>query len=207
MTELSILPTGATELHLQYNGQNEPQPAYLELDLKAGQLYADTDSQIGSGAPASVHHGFDRRYGIPALTGAAADRLLAEIGPLAQRMLADWEEVWDGNNMVARLGKDAVAAEEEIEEIVARYEDKYAVDPAELIAVWDLDGATNGCEAEEYEITADTTDERLDEIAAQIRADMADCDSTGRTSDTVVVVGLNAYLRDLRSNAATDDED
>ncbi|MFF6794345.1 hypothetical protein ACFY9C_35345 [Streptomyces filamentosus] len=204
-TELTILPTGAAELHLQYDEQAEPQSAYLELDLEAGRLYADTDAVIGSGSPDSVRHGFDRRYRIPALTGQAADRLLEEIRPLAQRMLADWEKVWDGNNLVARLGEDALAAEEEIEAIVARYEDEHDVDPADLIAVWDVDSVTNGCEAEEYEITADTPGKRLDEIAAQIRADLADCDS--RSVDTVVVVGLDAYLRNLRSNARTDDED
>ncbi|MGY3341101.1 hypothetical protein ACVW0K_007294 [Streptomyces filamentosus] len=205
MTELTILPTRAAELHLQYKGQSKPQPAYLELDLEAGRLYADTDAVVGSGSPDSVRHGFDRRYRIPALTGQAADRLLEEIRPLAQRMLADWEEVWDGNNMVARLGEDALAAEEEIEAIVARYEDEHDVDPADLIAVWDVDSATNGCEAEEYEITAGTTDEQLDEIAAQIRKELADCDS--RSVDTVVVEGLDAYLRNLRDNAEADDED
>ncbi|RSS38911.1 hypothetical protein [Streptomyces sp. WAC08241] len=206
MTKLTTIPTGATELHLQYDGQHKPQPAYLELDLKNGRLYADVDSVIGSGAPASVFHGFDRRYGIPALTGTAADRLIEEIKPLAQRMLADWEEIWDGNNMVARLGEDAAAAEEEIEEIVSHYDNEYDVDPADLIVVWDLDGATNGCEAEEYEITLDTTDERLDEIAKEIRTGLAGCDGPGRSVDTVVVEGLKRYLEELRDNADQDDE-
>ncbi|MET9663119.1 hypothetical protein [Streptomyces sp. NPDC006510] len=34
--------------------------------------------------------------------------------------------------------------------------------------MWDIDGAVNGCEVEEYEITAETADERLDEIEQQI---------------------------------------
>ncbi|MGW5003284.1 hypothetical protein ACWEP8_37150 [Streptomyces hydrogenans] len=207
MTELTILPTGATELHLQYAGQTKPQPAYLELDLQTGRLYADTDSEVGGAYPFSVHYGFDRRYGIPALTGQAADRLMQEIRPLAQRILNDWEEIWDGNNMVARLGKDAAEAEEEIEAIVSRYGNEYEVDAADLIAVWDLDGATNGDEASEYDITPDTTDERLDEIAREIRSDLAGCDSSGRSVDTVVVVGLDTHLRELRDNAETDDED
>ncbi|MFB7359601.1 hypothetical protein [Streptomyces gardneri] len=206
MAELTIIPTGAAELHLQYDGQSEPQPAYLELDLKNGRLYADTDSVVGSGSPASVYYGFDRRYGIPALTGEAADRLMEEIRPLVQRILADWEEVWDGNNMVARLGDDAAEAEEEIEEIVGRYENEYDVDPADKIAVWDLDGAVNGQEAEEYDITKDTSDERLDEIALDIRTNLAGCDSDSRTVNTVVVEGLEEYLQGLRDNAGADDE-
>jgi hypothetical protein len=39
---------------------------------------------------------------------------MRQIAPLADRILADWEEMWNGNNHVAVLGDDAQAAEEEI---------------------------------------------------------------------------------------------
>ena len=60
--------TGPTDLFRQYHGQSEPQPAYLELDLRDGILRADYDSEVGPAAPAAVHHGFERRWGIPLLT-------------------------------------------------------------------------------------------------------------------------------------------
>ena len=206
MSELTIIEcTSPAELFRQYHGQSEPQPAYIELDLKNETLLADYDSEIGSGSPASVHYGFDRRYRIPLLTGKAANALMERLRPLAERILADWEEIWDGNNMVARLGEDALAAEEAIEEILGDG-DEDDWDSASLIAVWGLDGATNGSEAEEYEITATTTDERLAEIAAEIRSDLAACSGDG--DDAVVVVeDLDEYLTELRDNANTDEDD
>ncbi|MCY0924419.1 hypothetical protein OS965_41135, partial [Streptomyces sp. H27-G5] len=56
--------------------------------------------------PFSVHYGFDRRWAIPALTGEAANALLRDIAPLAQRMLDDWETDLDDRqaNVIAVLG-------------------------------------------------------------------------------------------------------
>lgn len=206
MSELKIIEcTSPAELFRQYHGQHEPQPAYIELGLQSETLLADYDSEVGGASPASVHHGFDRRYPIPLLTGKAANQAMERIRPLAERILADWEEVWDGNNMVARLGEDALAAEEAIEDILGDgSEDGW--DSASLIAVWGIDGATNGSEAEEYEITADTTDERLTEIADKIRAELAECSGDGDHA-VVVVDGLDEYLKGLRDNADSDEDE
>lgn len=206
MSELKIIEcTSPTELFRQYHGEFKPQPTYIELGLQSETLLADYDSEVGGASPASVHYGFDRRYPIPLLTGKAANEVMERIRPLAERILADWEETWDGNNMVARLGEDALAAEEEIEDILGDgSEDDW--DSASLIAVWGIDGATNGSEAEEYEITANTTDERLDEIADKIRADLAECSGDGDHA-VVVVDGLDEYLKDLRDNADSDEDD
>ncbi|OLO25473.1 hypothetical protein PZ61_0237960 [Streptomyces sp. MNU77] len=59
-------------------------------------------------------------------------------------------------------------------------------------------GATNGYEAEEHGITAETSDERLDEIAEKITGDLAECGS----STVAVVRGLDDYLRGLRAELA-----
>ncbi|WP_331756644.1 hypothetical protein [Streptomyces sp. NBC_01568] len=190
--------TSSTELHRHYSGQSESQNAYIELDLKEGSLLADFDSEVGDGVPFSVYHGFERRYAIPVLTGASANRLMADLAPLAERILADWEEHWDGSNMVARLGADAQEAEELIEERLGIHlppqEQREQFDTEDLVAEWGLDGALNGCEVEEYGITADTTDGRLDEIAADIRANLAECGE----GTVVVVHGLEDHLRQLR---------
>jgi transcriptional regulator with XRE-family HTH domain len=195
--------TDPLELYRHYDGETETQPAYIELDLKSGKLYADYDSEVGGAVPFSVHHGFDRRWGIPVLTGDAANRVMHEIAPLADRILADWEEEWDGNNMVAVLGEDAQAAEEEIEKRLGQ-----TFDELDIVVEWDTDGATNGSEADEYDITADTTDARLEEIAAQITQDMADCTTVpqGETRKPVVIVhGLDDYLKELRDDLANED--
>ncbi|CAM5494702.1 hypothetical protein SANTM175S_01241 [Streptomyces antimycoticus] len=63
-----------------------------------------------------------------------------------------------------------------------------------MVTEWDIDGATNGCEVDVYGITADTADERLDEIEATIIKDLVDVSA----SDVVVCHGLDTYLRDVR---------
>lgn len=205
MIDVQIIDcTDPTELYCRYDGQSEAQDVYIELDLHEGKLFADYTAQIGSGIPGSVYHGFDRRYSIPVLTAAAANRVMREIAPLANRILADWEEVWDGHNMVAELGEDAQAAEAEIEEHLGRslgYSDhgyKNQGFSGDVVAEWDIDGATNGNEVEEYGITAETTDKRLDEIEAEITRDLAGVSE----SKVAVVHGLDKHLRDLRHELA-----
>ncbi|MEW2467921.1 hypothetical protein AB0919_23300 [Streptomyces sp. NPDC046994] len=203
MTAVKIIDcTDPTELYRRYDGQSEAQGAYIELDLREGTLLADYNAEIGNAVPPSVRHDFDRRYNIPVLTANAANRVMRELAPLANRILADWEEVWDGSNMVAQLGDDAKAAEAEIEEhlgLSLGYGDygfeNQGFSDNDLVAEWDIDAATNGSEAEEYDITAETTDERLDEIAAEITRDLAE----ESESKVAVVHGLDEHLRDLRN--------
>lgn len=199
--------TDPTDLFRQYHGQSEPQPAYLELDLRDGILRADYDSEVGPAAPAAVHHGFERRWGIPLLTGEAANRVMAEIAGLASRILADCEEHWDGRNTVARLGEDAQAAEDEIRAWLgpasdsnwgtARLQDQ-GFPPSDLVGVWDLDdGVLNGYEAADHGITAETTDDRLAGIEAEILSGLA---GTG-DHPVAVCAGLAGHLGELRDEA------
>ncbi|WP_127469563.1 hypothetical protein [Streptomyces sp. B27] len=203
MNDIEIIRcTAPDELYCRYDGQSEAQGAYIELDLQRSTLLADYDAQVDGGVPAAVYHGFERRYAVPVLTGEAANRVMEEIKPLAARVLADWEEVWDGNNMVARLGEDAQAAEDEIGEHLGLdysgmgFETVFSDE--DLVAQWDTDGAVNGHEAEEYNITAQTSDARLDEIAAEITRSLAECGE----STVAVVHGLDEYLRGLRDELA-----
>lgn len=182
-------------LYRRYGSQTSPQSCYIELDLRGETLSADYDSEVGNAVPFTVFHGFERRYSIPALTGTAADELMYRIAPLAERILIDWEEIWDGNNHKARLGEDAQAAEEEILAKIGYGPEDRDTDPGDLVTVWDVDGATNGYEVEEYGITADTTDERLDEIEETIRKSLAEVSD----SPVVVLDGVAEYLRDKRN--------
>lgn len=199
--------TDPTGLFRQYHGQSEPQPAYLALDLRDGTLLADYDSEVGPAAPAAVWHGFERRWGIPVLTAAAANRVMAEIAGLAGRILADYEEHWDGRNTVARLGEDAQAAEDEIRARLgpASYSNRETTrlegqgfPPSDLVGVWDLScGVLNGYETEEFGITAETTGTRLAEIEAEILSGLA---GTG-DNPVAVCAGLAAHLGELRDEA------
>lgn len=187
-------------LYRRYHSQTSPQGCYIELDLRSETLSADYDSEVGNAVPFTVFHGFERRYSIPALTGSAADELMTQIAPLADRILADWEEVWDGNNHVARLGDDAQAAEEEVLTVIGHDPEGGDTDPTDLVTVWDVDSACNGTEVQDYGITADTTDERLDEIEEEIRKSLAEVSD----SDVVVLDGVAEYLRDKRAELAVE---
>lgn len=191
-----IIETASEDvLYHRYHSQTSPQNCYIELDLREETLLADYDSEVGNAVPFTVFHGFERRYPIPSLTGSAADELMRQIAPLADRILADWKQVWNGNNHVAQLGEDAQAAEEEIAAEIGYDPGDRDTDPADMVTVWDVDGACNGTEVEDYGITANTTDERLDEIEEEIRRSLAEVSD----SNVVVLDGVAEYLRDKRN--------
>lgn len=208
MTIRIIECTLPDELFRHYDEQTRHQPAYIELDLRHSTLLANWNSEVGNAVPATVRNGFELRYPIPVLTAEAANRVMKEMVPLANRILTDYEERWDGSNMVAHFGRDAQAAEEEIEVLLGLDERTRTSEPnqgfpgSDLVAIWNIDGATNGCEVSEYDITAETTDERLDEIEAEILSDLVGISE----SDVAVVHGLDTYLREKRDQLITDKE-
>lgn len=207
--------TSPTELYRHYDGETDAQGAYIELDLREGTLLADYNGQVGNAVPEAVFHGLERRYNIPTLTGEAANRVLRELAPLADRILADWDSEWNGQSTIAVLGDDALAAEEEIEKLLglnlAPHEigsEGQGFADVDIVAEWDVDGATNGLEAEEYDITGNTTDARLAEIAGQITSDMAECASASEDDErtpVAVVHGLDEYLTRLRDDLADEE--
>lgn len=204
MTVRIIETSSETALYRRYSGQTDPQDCYIELDLREGTLLADYNAEIGNAVPFSVFHGFERRYRIPVLTGSAADGIMRKIAPLADRILADWESEWDGNNNVAILGEDALAAEEEILAILGLDgpPSGETFDSSDLVTVWDVDGACNGVSADTFDITADTTDEELDGIEEEIRQGLAEVSP----SPVVLLDGVGEYLRGLRDDLLDEEE-
>lgn len=202
-----------TELFRQYPRHEKPQPVYVEVDLPRRLLVADVDGEPGDGRLQSVVTGHDRRYTIPILTAKAANELLKQMEPLAQRIIDDWSEHWDGQVHMVVLGEDAQAAEYEIKRLLGlssegcdgfRVRDNQGFAPEDLVSVWGIDnGAVNGLEEAEFEITGESTDERLIEIKSEITAGLASISP----SKVAVTPGLGAYLRELRDKAAKGDED
>jgi hypothetical protein len=185
------------ELHCHHANQHQAQDVYLDLDLRDGVLAARARAEINGGIPHDVFHGFRRQYTIPVLTAEAANRVMAEIAPWAQRLVDDWEKGFDdrGDNLVADLGEDALAAEELI---LRHLEQDFA--ESDLVSVWDLDaGVLNGEEVEYYGITAETGEERLEEIAADITSQLA----AGDPSPVVIVPDLLDHLYELRDACVT----
>ena len=184
------------ELFDQYMGQLAPQPVYIQLDLRSGRMLADHQGEIGGGMPMEVWHGFLRRYDIPILTGEAANRLMRQLTPLADRVLSDWHEHWDGNNHVPVLGDDASAAEEDIADLTA----VESFSERDVVACWEIADAVNGEEISEYGITRDTSNERLQEIADERVDELAS--NTLNSSGIAVCPGLAEHLQTLRDDLA-----
>lgn len=172
-------------------------PTYLEVDLPGREV--SVGYQVGSGTPGRVWHGYTRRYDIPLLTADAVNRLMEKIAPLAEQMCDDWsEEIGRGGRAEAVLGADGRAAEDELVATLPGDED---VDPEDLVDVWDAAALFVGNETEEYGITAETSDEELEQIAEK----MLDQVRSSSASGVVVAPGLTEYLRDLRAEMIEQD--
>lgn len=196
--DVKITPiTEVDELFNQYPGEFEQQPCVLILDLSDGELTASYKGEIGNGQPASVYHGRTVWIDIPCLTAAAANELMEQAKPLAQRILDGSEIVWNGNNHVGEQNEDAAGALEELAALC--HAENF--DGAQLVSGWSTaDWFSEGDEStiSSLDITADTTDDELKaksaeqvEIATTASADVGygvlDLD------DTVIYL---RYLRD-----------
>lgn len=191
MPTVDITPISGTELYHRYPVETRAQPCFVELDARTGALTATHNGEIGNAVPEEVHLEHVLRWDIPAMKEGPANALLASIAPLAQRVVDGYSSSWDGNDTVGEYTDDANEARAEIEALCD------AVDDGDRLVVWtaaDLLGplGTYEMQAHELGITAASTDEELDAIAAET----ADC------SDEIdMIVGLADYLKKVRALA------
>jgi len=119
--DVFIKPARRGDLTCHYGGQYDPQPTFIALNMSEGGLSAGYDPEIGGAVPMNVYHGFVRRYPIHTQSVVLANKLMRQIRPLAERVYAGYNRVWDGWNHVARLDDDAKAAECEIIRVLSEY--------------------------------------------------------------------------------------
>ena len=95
-------------VYRQYPGQYFPQPAYLELDIRTGDLDANFSSDIGGGVPATVWHNLVLRFTI-SNTAHKDDiaKFIADCADDFQTVLDGAEVQWNGNNLVGMFTKAA----------------------------------------------------------------------------------------------------
>lgn len=193
MTTVSICPVSEpTALYCRYEGNYEEQPVYINLDLADGALYADY--RATDGTPMRVWLGQVRTWEIPPLVADDANKLLAHIAPLAQRILdgSDIEVNPRTGDRVGVLNDDAMAAEWEIYEIIESWREDPTVGVVEEIkaAEW-YSGGDDPCA--ELGLTAETTDDELEQLAAKIEEDIR-----AAAGAVVVVTGAEAWVRARR---------
>lgn len=189
MTTATVTPlTDQDALFKHYDGQMDPQDCHLALDLEDGELTADYNPEIGTGVPMSVFHGLTRWIPLPGpLTNEAANALLEEAKPLAQRILDGAAVGWDGNNNVATLDDDAQRAEEELTDLAATYDEPGYLIGEMTAREWFSEGDPPAG------VTADSTDEELDAIA-----DRESAEARTVNEGVTILTDVSPYLTSLR---------
>ena len=122
------------ELVCEYPNQQEPQPCFIELDLKAQAMRAAYNCEIGNAVPFSVWHGHDRRYPVALLCADSANQLMESLAVLAERVIAGYTSEWDGSNHNAEFSDEAFIADARIWELCS---ETFEWDDQDVISVWD----------------------------------------------------------------------
>ncbi|MGV9836653.1 hypothetical protein ACWDUL_21030 [Nocardia niigatensis] len=150
-----------------------------------------------------VDAGRVRRWGPVSLTRAAANRVVTELAPLAESMVADCDEIWNGVALLRVLG---VGAHRDAARIAAllgvgydRTNPAFPSGPAESIAAWKINGVyvfqpPPGSRHADIHLTADTSDEQLATLAAQAIGGLEQLSRRSGAS----AAGVGEYLRDQR---------
>jgi hypothetical protein len=188
---VNITPVADTaDLFCLYPGQQEPQSTYIALDIRDGALWASYSGEIGNAIPMNVYHGLVRRYYLPyPMLADVANELMADIMPLAQRVLDGASVEWDGSNRVGRLTLNAADAEAEIEAIILGYESGQEYNGV----AW--------CDAADwFQFTEDEVRERL-AAGATVEELAEEYDGDGSSPDSPILVGLENYLERLAADA------
>lgn len=189
---------GTYDLHQHYRGQSAPQPCHVQLACDTGTLGAGYSGEIGNGVPSHVWHNRTLRWTIPCLTADAANALLDEVLPIAERIVAGYSCEWDGHNHVGRFDADAEAAREKMHDLISGRQFAESA----LIEEWDASDWFGGVGSRNAQrstlgITASTTDEEMDAI--ETREDNA--------AGARIINGLRRYLDGLRDEAREDADD
>lgn len=169
----------ANQLYVRYDQQTQPQKSYIELDCETGEMIADYNGEIGNAVPESVWHNRRLRWYFPSPpTAKTANKIMEQITPLAQRVLAGYDTDYDNQtNRQGHLADDAQRAADKIGEILTDSTDeKNSVNAisaedwlAESIATNSVGIIIDGVGT----VTEDSTDEALKKMSDQISKDAA----------------------------------
>jgi len=171
-------------LYCWYPEQTDQQPAFINLDCRAGHVWAAYSSAIGNSWPMSVHHSLQLRWKIPVFRSVYANKLMTALAPKLQEIVDGFEEYWDGSNHVGRFTDDAYAAIAQLEKTISD-----GFDDTDLVSVytpdeWLADVVLDGSEDNDY------------------LHDLADDERAALGSGDVVHGSLYDYLVWMRDQAA-----
>lgn len=163
-----IYPTEC--LHYRRHGEHRPQPVVLELDPERRELTVRVDHNDRHTTSFAVYHRRVAHWEVPALTQSAAEELLEDVLPLAERAVAGYSTRWNGHNRIGEYAGDGADAMDEISELLERrhwHED-------DTVQVWDASDYLAPIRREAAEllgITAESTDADLERVEEELRAE------------------------------------
>jgi len=191
MTTTTINPVQQPAELGDQTSSSRPHRVWMMLDVQTGDLWCDTDWATGS-TPADVVYGRHLRWAMPPLTADAANRLMAEVAPLAQRIIDGTNSEWrpDLWRFVRTHTPDSQAAQG-----IGALTDPDQDWPVEdLVQVWAAaDWLRTDCTdlTAEVGLTAATTDEDVDRIGGEVLAG-------AQQHGVIVIPDLTAHLSDAR---------
>ncbi|WP_276681533.1 hypothetical protein [Thalassolituus oleivorans] len=108
MTTLNIKFEASTAnrfpVYAKYEGQHQPQPAFLELDIRDGSLTADYSGEIGNAVPVDVWNNLILRFTLqPETTAEEIERIIEENKETFQGILNGAESEWNNSNWVGKF--------------------------------------------------------------------------------------------------------
>ncbi len=169
--ETSIAIIYPTEcLHDRRPGEHRPQPVVLELDPEERTLTVRVDHNDRNTRSFAVYHGRVAHWEVPALTRSAAEELLEDVRPLAERAVAGYSIRWDGHNRVGEYRGDGADAMDEISELLEGRDWQ----ECDTVQVWDAADYLQPIRREAAEllgITAESTDADLERVEEELCAE------------------------------------
>jgi hypothetical protein len=167
-------------LYAHYAGQFDPQPVYVSIDTRDGELTIDYDGTVGGGTTEAIYRGVVRCLDVGVIpTADGGNGLLASVAPLAQ--------VWLDAYLAGR-DESAGHAWSDLESAVADYN----WPERDIVDVWPSDSITSDW-ISGYDL-AGATDEQIEQWADAILAELAANNGGG----VAVCDGLVFYMRQVR---------
>jgi hypothetical protein len=102
------------DIYCQYPNQNSAQKVFLWLYCKNEHATIGPDYEIGGSVSMDIWHNHIIRWEIPLITINAANKLLDDLKPRLEKIMAGYTSEWNGSNCV---GKYTDEANDEIAEI------------------------------------------------------------------------------------------
>lgn len=188
-------------LYKEYPGQTAPQPAFIELDCATETVEARYSGEIGNAMPMLAYYDLVLHFPVlPETRGQVLAEFLESeaFQKLAERIVAGFTSVWDGNNHRGHYSEESAYAQAEMTQLIERelYQASACVT---VVDPEDYFGDSLHYNEEETEVslgdmsfTADTAEGTLREIAGKLRASL--------DPEVYIPVSVTAWLKSIQAS-------